>query len=89
MNPFAYIARKAGMLLSRNRFRSDLDEEMAFHREQVEKDLIADGMTRHVSSATQRIFAKRAIAWLPSSGKPSDRICASRSASSGKTLGSV
>jgi macrolide transport system ATP-binding/permease protein len=56
MNPFAYIARKAGMLLSRNRFRSDLDEEMAFHREQVEKDLIADGMTpasAHTAAARQ------------------------------------
>jgi len=44
MNPLAYIARKTGLLFSRDRFRSDLDEEMAFHREQVEKELIADGM---------------------------------------------
>src|SRR4051794_5537590 len=44
MNPFAYVARKVGMLFSRNQFRSDLDEEMAFHREQVENDLIAEGM---------------------------------------------
>jgi macrolide transport system ATP-binding/permease protein len=44
MNPFPYVARKVGMLFSRSQFRSDLDEEMAFHREQVENDLIAEGM---------------------------------------------
>ncbi|MGA2561375.1 MAG: ABC transporter permease [Terracidiphilus sp.] len=32
------------LLFRRRRFNSELDEEMAFHREQVEKDLIADGM---------------------------------------------
>jgi len=44
MNPLVSIARKMGMLFGRNRFRSDLDEEMAFHREQVERELIAEGM---------------------------------------------
>jgi len=33
------------MLLSRNRFRSELDEEMAFHREQAERELRASGLT--------------------------------------------
>jgi predicted permease len=36
---------KLALLFRRRRFNSELDEEMAFHREQVEKDLIADGMT--------------------------------------------
>ena len=56
MNPFAYIGRKFAMLFGRDRFRTDLDEEMAFHREQVEKDLIADGMTparAHTAAARQ------------------------------------
>jgi predicted permease len=35
---------KLALLFRRRRFNSELDEEMAFHREQVEKDLIADGM---------------------------------------------
>jgi predicted permease len=38
--------RKLGMLLRRDRFRSELDEEMAFHRTQAEKDFLASGMTR-------------------------------------------
>ena len=35
---------KLALLFRRRRFNSELDEEIAFHREQVEKDLIADGM---------------------------------------------
>ena len=35
---------KLALLFRRRRFNSELDEEMAFHREQVENDLIADGM---------------------------------------------
>ncbi|HEX4322591.1 MAG TPA: ABC transporter permease [Acidobacteriaceae bacterium] len=38
--------RKLWMLIRRERFRSELDEEMAFHRAQAEKDFLADGMTR-------------------------------------------
>jgi len=38
--------RKLALLFGRNRFRSDLDEEMAFHREQAERELVAGGMTR-------------------------------------------
>lgn len=45
MNPFLFFARKSARLFGRDRFRSDLDEEMAFHREQAEKEMIADGMT--------------------------------------------
>lgn len=46
MNPLTLIARKVGMLFRRTRFRSDLDEEMAFHREQVEKEMMERGMSR-------------------------------------------
>jgi predicted permease len=38
--------RKLWMLIRRERFRSELDEEMAFHRAQAEKDFIAGGMTK-------------------------------------------
>ena len=38
--------RKLGMLLRRDRFRSELDEEMAFHRAHAEKDFVAEGMTK-------------------------------------------
>src|SRR6185503_17619005 len=55
MNPLERIARKFGMLFRRDQFRNDLDEEMAFHREQVERELTADGMT----SAAARTVAAR------------------------------
>lgn len=54
MNPFTSIPRKLALLFSRNRFRNDLDEEMAYHRERVESELIADGMpsaSAHASAA--------------------------------------
>ena len=47
--------RKLGMLLRRERFRGELDEEMAFHRAQAEKDFAADGMTAKAA----RMAAKR------------------------------
>lgn len=37
--------RKVSILCSRKRFGTDLDEEMAFHREQAQRELIASGMT--------------------------------------------
>jgi predicted permease len=37
--------RKLGLLFGRRRFRSDLDEEMAFHRAEAEKAFVAEGMT--------------------------------------------
>src|SRR5215469_17688379 len=39
------FSRKLRILFSRNRFRNELDEEIAFHREQVEKEFIATGMS--------------------------------------------
>jgi macrolide transport system ATP-binding/permease protein len=37
--------RKLSLLVERRRFRSELDEEMAFHRAQTEKDLVSGGMS--------------------------------------------
>ena len=56
MNPLTSFAKKLSLLFRRNRFHSELDEEMAFHREQAEKDFIASGMTSqqaHIASARQ------------------------------------
>ena len=47
--------RKLAILLGRGRFQSDLDEEMAFHRTEAEKALVAEGM----SPAAARYAAKR------------------------------
>ncbi len=49
------IAKRIELLFSRRRFTADLDEEMSFHREQVEKHLIASGMT----AAQARFAASR------------------------------
>ncbi|HEY2861758.1 MAG TPA: ABC transporter permease [Terracidiphilus sp.] len=46
---------KLSLLFRRNRFRSDLDEEMAFHRAQAEKEFLARGM----SAEDARNAAKR------------------------------
>jgi predicted permease len=55
--------RKLEILLGRHRFRGELDEEMAFHREQAEKELIARGMTREdARSAAARQFGNAAQA---------------------------
>ena len=51
------FTRKLRILFNRNRFRSELDEEISFHREQVEKEFIAAGMSpeRARSAATRQI----------------------------------
>jgi hypothetical protein len=36
--------KKLGSLLRRSRFDKELDEEMGFHREQVERAFLAEGM---------------------------------------------
>ena len=46
MSALARWFRRVVILVRRDRFRSELDEEMDFHREQVEKDLLAEGMSR-------------------------------------------
>ncbi len=49
--------RKVKLLFGRERFAGDLDEEMAFHREQMAKELEADGMTpEQARVATMRRF---------------------------------
>ena len=45
MNSIARFAKKLSILLLRKKFSDDLDEEMAFHREQAERDFHANGMT--------------------------------------------
>jgi predicted permease len=45
LNPLTLFAKKLSILFRRNRFRSELDEEMSFHREQAEKDFMAAGMS--------------------------------------------
>jgi len=49
--------RKLWMLIRRERFRSELEEEMAFHRSQAEKEFIAGGMTAKAArTAAMRQF---------------------------------
>jgi len=44
MNFMQRFAKKVSILFGRKRFQSELDEEMAFHRAQVEQDLVSGGM---------------------------------------------
>ncbi|MGE5323192.1 MAG: ADOP family duplicated permease [Actinomycetota bacterium] len=54
---FSRLARKIALLFSRDRFRSELEEEMAFHREQAEQALIAEGVApQDARYATLRQF---------------------------------
>ena len=39
------FGKKLLMLFGRKRYRSELDEEMEFHRAQTEKDFLAEGMS--------------------------------------------
>src|SRR3979490_757768 len=54
MDPIARFFKKAGMLLRREKFNSELEEEMSFHREQKEKELrdsgVAPDAAHHVAS---------------------------------------
>jgi predicted permease len=45
MNALRRLARKVAILFGRERFGGELDEEMAFHREQMEQELRARGMS--------------------------------------------
>ena len=45
MNVISRFVKKISILFGRKRFASDLDEEMAFHREQAKSEFIASGMT--------------------------------------------
>lgn len=44
MNAIERFLRRLAMLLRRKRYGSELDEEMAFHREQTEKGFVEEGM---------------------------------------------
>src|ERR1700691_888097 len=53
--------KKLSLLFTRKRFHSDLDEEMAFHREQQEQALQAEGMTSEEAKyAAKRQFGNMA-----------------------------
>ena len=45
VNTIARFLKKLSLLFRRKRFASDLDEEMAFHREQAKQEFVAGGMT--------------------------------------------
>src|ERR1700683_19416 len=45
MNPITRFMKKLSILFGRERFASELDEEMAFPRARVEKEFVARGMT--------------------------------------------
>ncbi|MGA9673175.1 MAG: ABC transporter permease, partial [Terracidiphilus sp.] len=44
MNAINRLLMKLSMLISRERFSGELDEEMAFHRDQAEREFVASGM---------------------------------------------
>jgi hypothetical protein len=48
------IVNKSVILFRRNRFRNELEEEMAFHRAQMEQDLAADGMNPEAARRAAR-----------------------------------
>ena len=56
MGTFLSQFRKLGMLLRRERFRSELDEEMAFHRAQAQQEFVAAGMS---AKAARRLAARQ------------------------------
>jgi len=45
VNPFSRFVKRLAILFGRARFRSELDEEMDFHRAEAEKAFVAEGMT--------------------------------------------
>jgi putative ABC transport system permease protein len=61
MDAIVRFLKRLGILFTRERFRSDLDEEMAFHREQQEQALQAEGMTTEEAKyAAKRQFGNTA-----------------------------
>jgi predicted permease len=56
MNPITRFFRKLSILFTRRRYRSELDEEMAFHRTEAERELRMSGITAeeaHYAAARQ------------------------------------
>jgi putative ABC transport system permease protein len=61
MDAIVRFLNRLGILFARKRFHSDLDEEMAFHREQQEQALRAEGMTpEEAKHAAKRQFGNTA-----------------------------
>ncbi len=57
MNVLTRIVNKLSILMRRERFRGELDEEMSFHRAQMEKEFVESGMKPHAARiATARRF---------------------------------
>jgi macrolide transport system ATP-binding/permease protein len=55
------LLRKLLLLFRRRRFRSELDEEMAFHREEAERELVESGLSSQVAhTAAMRRFGNPA-----------------------------
>jgi len=52
MNPFSISIRKLSLLFRRNRFRTELNEEMAFHRAQAERELVVSGVSPQDAHST-------------------------------------
>ena len=60
MSPLIRFVNKLSILFRNHRFRSELDEEMAFHRAELEKELTAGGMSKQ-DAHYARMVADRAI----------------------------
>src|SRR6202789_2225666 len=61
MNSISHLFRKLGLLWGRKRFGNELAEEMRFHQEQAERELVARGMTAEAARyAAMRQFGNAA-----------------------------
>jgi putative ABC transport system permease protein len=57
MDSVSAFFKKLAILARRDRYNRELDDELSFHREQLEKDLVADGMNAEEAHyAAQRRF---------------------------------
>src|SRR6266568_1948331 len=75
MNPFTHFVKKLSTLLGRRQFRKDLDEEMAFHRAQVERDFVAQGMTpQQARYEAMRQFGNATLLKEQSNGEVAFRV---------------
>jgi macrolide transport system ATP-binding/permease protein len=61
MRPLSGLLKQLSILFSRRRFRSELDEEMEFHRAQITKEFVAAGMNPEAACcAAMRQFGNAA-----------------------------
>lgn len=77
MSLLSLFLKKVSLLLSRNRFRRELDEEMEFHRAEVERALLAEGMTPE----TARYAATRQLGNAPRLREQSQEVIGFRAES--------